>query len=63
MKLALVSYADDSGVVYTQLAVIGENNVNLLESRSLGISQNTTPQGKASKWLSDAILEKMKGKK
>ena len=56
MTTALVSYADESGQVITQLAIIGENNVNLLESRALGIAKATTPQGRASKWLTDGIM-------
>lgn len=63
VSLALVSYADESGTIITQLAVVGDSNVNMLESRTLGFSKSTTPQGKASKWLTDGILSLLaKGK-
>ena len=56
MTMALVSYVDEVGQTITQLAIVGDKNVNLLESRSLGMSKVTTPQGRASKWLTDGIL-------
>lgn len=60
MTTALVSYVDEAGQVVTQLAIIGDNNVNLLESRNLGLSKTTTPQGKASKWLTEGVLATVK---
>lgn len=60
VSLALVSYVDERGATVTQLAVVGENNVNLLESRSLGITQSTTPKGPASSWLTKGVLKYLK---
>ena len=60
MTMALVSYVDESGQTVTQLAVVGEQNVNLLESRALGVTKTSTPQGRASKWLTDGILAMVK---
>lgn len=60
VSLALVSYVDERGITVTQLAVVGENNVNLLESRALGFSKSATPQGSASKWLVDGVRKLIK---
>lgn len=59
VELALVTYTDESNTQQTQLAVIGENNVHLIEGRALGLSKNTTPQGSASEWLRKGIFAKL----
>lgn len=59
VDLALVTYTDESNTQFTQLAVVGENNIHLIEGRALGFSKNTTPQGSASEWLKKAIFEKL----
>ena len=59
VEVALVTYLDERGQQQTQLAVVGDNNVHLLESRQFGISKNTTPQGVASEWLTKGIFEKL----
>lgn len=59
VELALVTYTDETNTQQTQLAVIGENNVHLIEGRALGFSKNTTPQGSASEWLRKGIFEKL----
>lgn len=59
VDLALVSYADETGFIRTQLAVIGENNVHLIDGRPLGISKESTPQGIANAWLRDGIMVKL----
>lgn len=59
VELALVTYTDDSNVQHTQLAIVGENNIHLLEGRASGFSKNTTPQGNASDWLKKGIFEKL----
>lgn len=56
VDLVLVTYRDEYNTTQSQLAVVGENNIHLLESRSLGLSKNTTPQGTASQWLRDGIF-------
>ena len=63
VDLALVSYVDEYSVQQTQLAVVGDNTVHLLEGRSVGISKNTTPQGTASEWLATGILKALGKKK
>lgn len=62
VELVLISYADESGFVRTQLALVGDNNVHLLDSRPFGISREPTPQGVANSWLRDGVFEKL-GKK
>lgn len=59
VELALVTYTDETNTQQTQLAVIGENNVHLIEGRALGFSKNTTPQGSASEWLRKGIFAKL----
>lgn len=63
VELALITYVNDAGQQVTQLGVVGENNIHLLESRSLGISREPTPQGTVQgTWLKDGIFQKL-GKK
>jgi hypothetical protein len=57
VELALISYVDESNQPVTQLALVGENTVQLLESRSLGITKNTTPAGTASEWIKKGVFE------
>lgn len=59
VELVLVTYIDESNQQQTQLAVVGEKNVHLLESRHLGFSKNTTPQGMGTTWIRDGIFEKL----
>jgi hypothetical protein len=59
VELALVTYVDEYNQPVTQLVLVGANNVNLLESRSLGIGRQTTPQGLANPWLRDGIMKKL----
>ena len=59
VDLALVTYTDESNTQHTQLAIVGDNNVHLIEGRALGFSKNTTPQGVASEWLRKLIFEKL----
>lgn len=57
VEWALITYTDASNQQVTQLALVGDNNVHLIESRSIGISKNSTPQGPANPWLRDQILK------
>jgi hypothetical protein len=59
VTLALVKYKDERNQEVTQLAVVGDNHVHLLETRALGMSARTTPQGVAQEWLAKGIFEKM----
>ena len=63
VEIALVTYTDETNTQQTQLAVIGDNYVHLIEGRALGFSKNTTPQGTASDWLKKGIFEKLDEKK
>lgn len=63
VDLALVTYTDETNTQQVQLAVVGDNNVHLLEGRAMGLSRSTTPQGNASEWLKNGILEKLGAKK
>jgi hypothetical protein len=57
VELALVTYYDDSGMEQTQLAVVGDNTVHLLDGKSTGFSANTTHQGRAADWLKEGIFK------
>lgn len=59
VDLVLVTYTDEAGQQITQLAVVGDNQVHLLEGRALGFARTTTPQGVANPWLRDGIFEKL----
>jgi hypothetical protein len=59
VRLALVSYMDENNQQQTALAIVGDKNVHMLESRNLGISKYSTPQGPASEWLRNGVFEKL----
>lgn len=62
VELALVSYTDGDGMMTTQFAIVGNNNVMLLDSKELGLGSERKPAGQAGGWLRDGILAAM-GKK
>lgn len=62
VELAMVTYTDEAGTMFTQLAVVGESETHLLEGRASGLSKYATPQGRANEWLADGIFTKL-GKK
>jgi len=62
VQMALVTYFDEYGNSCTQLAVIGDKNVHLLDGRSTGFSDTTTPQGLGSEWLKNGVFTAL-GKK
>lgn len=59
VDLALVSYTDNDGQVVSQFAIVGNNNVILLDSREIGVGQERRPAGQAGGWLKDGILKAM----
>ena len=63
MELALVTYYDEFGTQQTGLAVVGENQVHLIDGKVTGFSNTTTPQGLASNWLRDGIFQALGRKK
>lgn len=63
VELALVSYQDESNQTVSQLAVVGENEVHLLESRVFGLSKVTTRQGPASAWMAEGVMKALGKKK
>lgn len=58
VDLVLVSYADDRGDEVAQLAVVGDNNVYLLD-----VLAKRAPKGEAAKWLREGTFEKLGRKK
>ena len=64
VRLALVTYNDERGDKYTQVALVGDTNVHLIDGQLFGFSDHRTPQGRVSKeWLSKPILEALAPKK
>ena len=59
VELAIVSYTDVEGLERTQLCVIGDKTVLMLDSKGLGISNRGEPSGVAAPWLRDALFIKM----
>lgn len=58
VKLALVSYTDGDGNLQSQLAVVGDNTVHLLNSKELGLA-NATSAGPAATWLKNGVFKKL----
>jgi hypothetical protein len=59
VELAIVSYTDVAGMTRTQLCVLGDHTVLMLDSKGLGISLHGEPSGVAAPWLRDALFEMM----
>lgn len=59
VDIALITYTDERGQQFTQLAVVGDNRVHLIEGRAMGFSRATTPQGVAQDWLRDGVFAKL----
>jgi len=59
VELVLVNYIDETGTAQTQLGVVGDNTVHLIDARTVGMSTTPSPQGKAVPWLRDGILSKL----
>jgi len=59
VDLALITYIDEQGTQFTQLAVVGDNLVHVLDGKPMGFSRVTTPQGVANAWLRDGVFEKL----
>ena len=57
VNLALVSWIDESGNTNNQLAVVGKNNVHLLDTRTVGFGKERVPAGRAEDWLKKEIIE------
>jgi hypothetical protein len=54
--MKLISYSDGTGNETTQFAIVGDNTVMLLDSRTLVGAESRTPTGFATGWLKDSIL-------
>jgi hypothetical protein len=59
VEVVLVRYTDDAGTEITQLAVVGEKNVHMLDGKATGFSRANTPQGVANDWLKNGIFAKL----
>lgn len=54
--LAVVSFTDQENQGHTQLMVIGDNTVLMLDGRALGYSTRPEPAGIANKLLAEAVI-------
>ena len=59
VEVAIVSYTDVEGMEQTQLCVVGDKTVLMLDSKGLGISQRGEPSGVAAPWLRDSLFKMM----
>lgn len=51
VNLAMVQWIDDDGVSHTSFAVVGDNNIQLIDPKVVGL---------AGPWLKDEIFAKLK---
>lgn len=63
VNLALVTYVDDYGKKTTQLTLVGDNNLHLLNMKDLGLSNEKTISGLAADWIRDGVFKILKRKK
>jgi hypothetical protein len=56
-EIKLVTYTDPGGAEVTQPVLVGENQVLLLDSRTMLGASERTPTGFATAWLREAILK------
>ena len=63
VELALISYVDDYGRKTTQLVLLGDNNVQLLDMKALGLNKDKTLVGLAADWLKDGVFKLLGRKK
>jgi hypothetical protein len=61
VSIKLIRYTDQNGENMSQFALVGENNVIMLDHKALGISEQRTPMGFALGWLRDGIFAMLKG--
>ena len=62
VELAILTYTDERNQQITQLAVVGNNTVHLIDAQIVGMSRYRTPQGVANQWLADKVLKALKGR-
>lgn len=59
VDLVLVSYVDHNGQKVTQLALVGEQHVQLLNNLDYGLGEVRTQKGPANSWLTRGIFEQL----
>ena len=59
VDLALITYVDEQGTQFTQLAVVGDQHIHLLDAKPMGFGKVTAPQGVANAWLRDGVFAKL----
>lgn len=62
VELAFVTYVDDHGNTMSQLAVVGDKTLHLLDNRTVGMGSERTPSGRATEWLREGVFKAL-GKK
>ncbi len=60
VKLAVVTYRDQDNQEHTQLMVVGDSTVIMLDGRGLGYSTRPEPGGIANKRIADAVIAALK---
>lgn len=59
VNMALVSYINENGEEITQLALIGDEKVQLLNNQDFNLGTVKTSKGPANDWLVRGIMEKL----
>lgn len=58
--MKLIRYTDQNGESMVQFALVGANNVILLDHKEIGLGPERTPMGFATGWLKEGVLTLMK---
>ena len=59
VELVLITYTNEQAEQITQLGVLGDNLVHLIDGQALGFSRTRTPQGTANEWLAKGVFDKV----
>lgn len=62
VQLAFVSYLDNRGQKQAGLALVGQEQVRLINMRRLGLSLMDTQEGGVNEWFRDQVFEGLKEK-
>jgi hypothetical protein len=56
VKLAMVTYLNDKGDKVSSMALVGQNEVRLVNMRRFGLSKIDTEEGQVNDWFRNQIL-------
>lgn len=59
VELTMVTYVDANGQQISQLALVGDSHVQLLNNVDFGFGEARTSKGPANDWLVRGVMEKL----